>query len=103
VVERVAQAHGGGRLALAGRRGADGRDEDQLALGPALEAVDEGQRELGTVVAEGQYMLDGNAQAALCQFDHGLERGAARDGDVGERVLGHGALGHGVGLLGRGL
>ena len=49
--EAVAQAHGGRRLALARGRGGDGGDQDQLALGAALEGIDMLERHLGLVAA----------------------------------------------------
>ena len=81
-VERIAQAHGGGGLALAGRCGADGRDEDELAVGPLLQRVQVGQRDLGLVVAIRHQVLVGNAQPVAGDVAHALQCGPLGDLDV---------------------
>ena len=59
-VHGVGQTHAGGRLALTGRGGADGRDEDELALLRCL--VDEAVVYLGLIAAIGDHVLVGKAQ-----------------------------------------
>ena len=50
-VQRIAEPDGGRGLALAGGRRADGRHQDQLAVGLVLQALDVIERDLGLVVA----------------------------------------------------
>ena len=73
LVQCVTEADGGRRLAFAGGRGADGRDEDELAVRARGQAVDILQRDLRLVLAV-------------------LVQRVARDteprGDVGDRVHG---------------
>ncbi len=57
VVERVGQAHRGGGLAFSRGRGRDRRDQDQLAVGAALERLDVVHRNLGLEVAIGIEVL----------------------------------------------
>jgi len=68
VVEGVAEADRGGRLALARRRGADGRDEDQLAVRTTLERVKERERDLRLVVAVGLEVLVRDPESVLRDF-----------------------------------
>ena len=60
-VECIAQAHRGGRLALAGGGRRDGGDQDQLAVGFACQLVDVIEGYLGLVVAEGLQVVGGYA------------------------------------------
>ena len=62
VVERIAQAHGGGGLALAGRGRRDGGDQNQFAVLFILEAVDIIERYLGLVAAIGLKGFFGDAE-----------------------------------------
>ncbi len=66
VVERVAEADRGGRLALARRRGADGRDQDQLAVRAVLERVEVLEGDLRLVVAVGLEVLVRDAELRSC-------------------------------------
>jgi hypothetical protein len=61
-VERVTQTDDGGGFAFAGGCGADGGDQNQLAVGPLLQTVQIIQRYLGFVMAIGLQMLVGNFQ-----------------------------------------
>ena len=82
LVETVAQAHGGRRLALAGRRRADRRHQDELAVGAPLEARDPVERDLrlGAAVRNERVgrdretrrdVADGKQFGALGNFDVG--------------------------------
>ena len=82
-VHGVGQAHAGGGLALAGRRGADGGDKDQLAL--LFGAVDQAVVDLGLVAAIGDHVLVGKAEGSsdlgdgfhfsfLCDLDIGFHQ-----------------------------
>ena len=62
VVERVGQSDRRGGLAFAGRRRRDGGDEDELAVGFALQRFDVVHRHLGLVVAIGFEVLRRNAE-----------------------------------------
>jgi hypothetical protein len=79
-VERVAQAHRGGGLALAGRRRVHRRDQDQPAVRPVREAVDEAEVELGLVramaveavrrdVERGSDLLDRSEAGGACNLE----------------------------------
>jgi hypothetical protein len=70
-VQRVAQAHHGGGLALAGRRRADRRHEHQLAARPAL-PVQPGEVDLGLVVPVRLQRRSGNPETLLRQGKTGL-------------------------------
>ena len=61
-VQPVAEAHGGGGLALAGRGRVDRGDQHQLAVRPAVERADEVLADLGLVMAVGQQMLGRDAK-----------------------------------------
>ena len=78
-IHGVGQTHAGGRLALACGGGADGCDEDQLALLRGL--MDEAVVDLGLVAAIGDHVLVGKAQTGgdLCD---GLHFGFLCDLDV---------------------
>ena len=82
-VHGVRQTHAGGGFALAGGGGADGGDEDQLAVGTV--AVDELVVDLGLVAAVGDEVLfvqtqpggnlgDGLHLGGLCDFNIGKHR-----------------------------
>ena len=76
-VERVAQADGGGGLALARRRRADRGHQDELAvlaLGQRVEVV---ERHLGFVVTVGLEHIVGDAELLLRQRGDAAQRGAA--------------------------
>ena len=81
-VERIAQAHGGGGLALAGRGGADGGDQNEFAVRAGL-LVQPGQVDLGFVVAVGLQRLQRNVQAFLRHLHDGLERCRLGDFNIG--------------------
>ena len=78
-VHGVGQTHAGGRLALTGGGGADGRDEDELALLRCL--VDEAVVYLGLIAAIGDHILVGKAQTGGDVGD-GLHFGFLCDLDV---------------------
>ena len=92
-VEPVAEADGGGGLALACRRRVDRGDEDQLAIRAAALGRDEFGRDLRLVVAIGQQVLIGDADLFADFLDRPLGGGAS-DLDVGLE------FGHGVPLGG---
>ena len=72
LVERVAESYRGRGFALAGGRGAQGRDQDQFAVRPVLQRVDVVETDLGFVVA---IVLDtgGGDPQAGGDFGNGLE------------------------------
>ena len=78
-VHGIGQAHAGGGLALACRGGADGRDQDHLALLGCL--VDEAVVDLGLVAAIGDHILIGKAQRGSDLGD-GLHFGFLCDLDI---------------------
>ena len=78
-VHGVGQAHAGGGLALARRGGADGRDQDQLALLASL--VDEAVVDLGLVAAVGDHILVGKAERGS-DLGNGLHAGFLCDLDI---------------------
>ena len=80
-VQPVAEADGRRGLALARRRRADGGDEDELAVGTAVERADELGRDLRLVVAVGLEAFGRNAELRADLLDRLLRRGA-RDLDV---------------------
>src|SRR5690606_27532421 len=71
-VEAVAEPHSGGGLALAGRRRADGGDEDELTVRPPLQRADETGAYLRLVMPVWRQMLHRNAKACA---------------DLGDRLL----------------
>ena len=83
----VAEADRGRRLALAGGGRVDGGDEDQLAVGPAGEALDRGEVDLGDVLAIGFERLVRYAGLLGDRLDT-LHLGLPRDLDVAERLVG---------------
>ena len=64
-VERVAQAHGGGGLAFAGRRGRDRGHQHQLAVGPLGQRVQPGLGDLADVAAARVERFFGMPSASL--------------------------------------
>ena len=78
-VHGVGQTHAGGRLAFTGGGGADGRDEDELALLRCL--MDEAVVYLGLIAAIGNHVLVGEAQTGGDVGD-GLHFGFLCDLDV---------------------
>ena len=78
-VHGIGQAHAGGGLALACRGGADGRDQDHLALLGCL--VNEAVVDLGLVSAIGDHILIGKAQRGSDLGD-GLHFGFLCDLDI---------------------
>ena len=78
-VHGIGQAHAGGGFALACRGGADGRDQDHLALPGCL--VDEAVVDLGLVAAIGDHILIGKAQRGSDLGD-GLHFGFLCDLDI---------------------
>ncbi len=86
-VQRVAQAHRGGGLALSGRRRGDGGDEDQLAVGPVGQRGDVVERDLGLVVAVRDQVLGRDAELALGHLEDRPHMGGLADLDIGFRRL----------------
>jgi hypothetical protein len=82
VVQRVAEAHRGGRLALARRGRADRRHQDQLPVLAALERVQVLQRQLGLVVPVGLEVLLGNAELLSRHGGNALHLRGLGDFDV---------------------
>ena len=80
-VERVAQAHSGGGLALARRCGADGGDQNQFAVGAVVQAVHIFQRHFCLVAAIRVERIVRDAQACGDLAD-GLHGGLLGDFDV---------------------
>ena len=78
-IHGVGQTDGGRGLALTGRGGADGRDEDKLALLRCL--MDEAVVYLGLIAAIGDHVLVGEAQTGG-DVDDGLHFGFLCDLDV---------------------
>ena len=79
-VHGVGQAHAGGGLALTGGGGADGSDQDQLAL--LFRVVDQAVVDLGLVAAVGDHVLVGQTQLGGDLGD-GLHGGFLCDLDIG--------------------
>jgi hypothetical protein len=79
-VQRVAQAHRRRRLALAGGRRRDRRDENQLAVGPRLHAGDQRVGELGFVVAVRLEVVGVDAETLLGELHDFAQLNAARYG-----------------------
>ena len=80
-VQCIAQAHGGSGLALAGRCGADGGDQNQFAVGALVQAVHILQRHLGFVAAIGIERIVRNTEPCGDLAD-GLHGGLLGDFDV---------------------
>src|SRR5439155_12675110 len=87
VVERVAQAHRGGGLALARGRGRHRRHQDKLAVLLPLEGVEVFERHLRLVMAVGLEVLLGDAELFARNPGDALQLRRLGDFDVG----GHGA------------
>ena len=81
-VQRVAEPDGRRRLALARRRRADRRHQDQLAVRAVLQRGQVVQRDLRLVVAVGLEVFVGDAETLLGEGDDALERRTLRDVDV---------------------
>ena len=87
MIERIAKTDGGGGLAFAGRRGRDGGDEDQLAVGPAGERGDIVERDLRLVVAVWQDKFRRNVELLGSDLNDRPHFGGLRDFDVGFWLL----------------
>src|SRR4029077_6230506 len=87
VIERIAQAHGGGRLALARGRGRHRRHQDQLRVRTRLEAVQVFERHLSLEMPVGLEVLFGNAELRKSDLGNALELGFLCDFDVGGHLL----------------
>ena len=95
-VQPVAQTDGGRRLAFTGRCGVDGSDQDQLAVGIALDRVDEVLADLGLVMAIGKQMFRRDPQPIADLLDR-LLLGLAGDLDIG--FVGHWRISPGLVFL----
>src|SRR5258708_5515642 len=84
LAERVAEAHGGRRLALAERRGRDGRNHDVLRLRPRAQLVDRRELDLGDVVAIGLEQVRADAHPGR-DLRHRQEPRPARDVEVARK------------------
>ena len=82
LVQRIAESDRGRGLALAGRRGAQGGHQNELAVGLVLQAVDVVERDLGLVVAVVLDARGGNAEAGG-DFGDRLQGCALRDLNIG--------------------
>jgi hypothetical protein len=87
VVERVGEADGGRGLAFACRRRGDRRHQDQLAVLPVFQCLDEFHRYLGLVVAIRFEVVDGDAELFLRHVGDATRLGGLGDFDVGFRGL----------------
>jgi hypothetical protein len=87
VIERVGQAHGRRGLALARRRRRDRRDENELAVRPPLQRLDEVHRQLGLVMAVGLEVLRRDAEPLARDIEDRPLGGGLRDFNVGLRRL----------------
>ena len=85
VIEAVREADGRRRLAFAGGRGRDRRDEDQLAVGLAVERGDVVEGDLALVVAVGLHMFGRDAELVARDVDNRPHLGGLRNLDVGLR------------------
>src|SRR5207249_9397220 len=83
VIERVAQAHGGGRLAFARGRGGHRRHQDELRARTHLETVQVFERYLRLEMPVRLEMLLGNAELRESDLGDALELGFLCDFDVG--------------------
>jgi len=81
-VQAVGQANAGGGLALPGRGGGDGRDQDQLAGGLTLQAPVQIQGNLGLGLAE-RFQILGPDPQFLRDPGDGQHGGRAGDVDIG--------------------
>src|SRR5262249_23089383 len=82
VIQRVAEADRGGGLALAGRAGADGGDQDELCVRPGLQAVQVVERDLRLVVPVGLEVLLGDTELRLRDLGDAFEFGFLGDFDI---------------------
>jgi hypothetical protein len=82
-IQRVAQAHHGGGLALARRRRADRRHQHQLAARPAL-LVQQGEVDLRLVVPVRLHRGCWNPEAFKCHGQDGFERCRLGNLDIGK-------------------
>src|SRR4029078_8561652 len=85
--QRIAEPDGGGGLAFAGRRGRDGGDEDQLAVGEIGERSDVVERDVPLVVAVRQDEFRRNVELLRRHLDDRPHFGGLRDFDVGFWLL----------------
>ena len=81
-VEPVAEADRGRRLAFAGRGRGDGRHQHQPGVGTVVQGPGVGERDFGLVVAEGDDVLGGDAEAFGGDRLDGLDVGPAGDFDI---------------------
>ena len=91
VVQCIAQAHGGGGLALAGGRWANRSHEHQFAVRFVFQSIDIVQRHFCLVMAVGLKMIHGNAEL-LGHFVDSKHVGVLCNFDVGRHVLSQLAL-----------
>jgi len=82
VIERIAQAHRGRGLALAGRGRRHRGDQDELAVLFALQRIQIFERDLGLVVPVRLEMLFRDAQLLARDSSDALQFGGLRDFDV---------------------
>ena len=82
-VHGVAQSHGGGGLAFAGRRRADGGGQDKLGVRAVFQAVDIFQGHLGLVVPIGLQVLVGDPVLLLGKFQDADFIGFLGNFDIG--------------------
>ena len=87
MVERVAQPHRRGGLALPRRSGCHRRYQDQLGVGPGFQVVEVLQRDLGLVMPVGLEMLLGDAELRQRDLGDALELCLLCDFDVGGHSL----------------
>ena len=85
VVERVAEADRRRRLAFAGRRRADGGDEDQLAVRLAFERSDVIEGDLRLVMTIGLHIFGGDAELVARNVDDRPHLRGLRNLDIGLR------------------
>ena len=69
LVQRIAKPDRGRGLALAGRRGGDGGDEDEFAVGPAPQRGDIVERDFRLVMPVGDQVLGVDAELVLGHFE----------------------------------
>ena len=91
----VSEPDRGRRLALAGGRGGDGRDQDQRARLSVDQTIDVVQCHLGLVMAIGHEMVSLYPERVVSQGEDGREVGGFGDLEVGRERGRAGALGGG--------
>src|SRR5262245_53994289 len=103
IIESISQTDGGRGLALARRRRGDCGNQDQLAVGPTLQRLDEVHRYLGLVVAVRLEILRRDAELFARDVHDRPHLGGLRDFDIGSwiGVLRGGDRGFGGGGLSR--